>query len=917
MDSIKMDFRRWAIVTFCISICITVCPAKKCIPESLQNCSCTGPTPGGSYVINCRNASLDDIPKGIPTYVTQLILDENNLTTIQNNSFANGLPKLLLLSMRHNNLNHIETDAFRNMSSLKILDMFDNNLQENDSLPLSVFVPISNSLKVLDIRRNLMKDNITLVDYPIAVRALKKLKVLKLDCIKLKPLPPEYGELQNLQRLIFGGGRSDVVHLADTMFDAVSSINILEINLVNLRLGYVHGSTIGKVRSLQILELGHNLNLAPILEDIIQGLKNTSIQRLRLNNTNIGDRANAVIKSMHGLQIKELLMDQNSIYNIDPILTTNIPNIEILSFGDNYLYERSALIWDIYHLEFLVGLNLSWQQRENSVFSVEKEEIPQLQLENNPMKMEVVGAKTKQHERFRRGTSKIHICERDFSCPVKIPKYMQWVDMSHYGLHLPDVPELVILTNSTLKYVNLAYSEVQFFKKPTFCPTGLFHTTVQIETFDFRFNTIQCFNESMFDYEVTHCKWDSLKHLYFESNKLGEVEGNICNTDKNNTLGFLKPLRNLTVLDLSMNSLGESLKFSDLKTLTQLEMLDISSNNLKAWTLNIEEMTKLDIVNISNNNLRCLSVYSTRVLDRLQRQRTKPGSIAIDMTGNELSCSCECLDFYKWLKITRVNVVNFRKYHCVFPDGKTWVLNRLDTIVAKLEAECYTTVWLDLWISSLILSYCLIFALTMMYRLRHEIKYMWIRMMMNREKLERLFSSNKYRFKFDAFISCEHRDARVFVQRHLLPNLETKNKGLTAPWLKSTRGDGNSESNDVEMSFCVAQRDFVVGEAIIKNIVRAIEGSRKTILIVSKFSLSSDWCEEEMRIAHRVSLDRGKNIIICIFMPGVEPDKLPGTIRMIIKFVTCLKWPRDERAQKVFWLMLRKAIMDGAQDDII
>ena len=415
-----------------------MCPAKKCIPESLQNCSCTGPTPGGSYVINCRNASLDDIPKGIPTDVTQLILDENNLTTIQNNSFANGLPKLLLLSMRHNNLNHIETDAFRNMSSLKILDMFDNNLQENDSLSLSVFVPISNSLKVLDIRRNLMKDNITLVDYPIAVRALKKLKVLKLDCIKLKPLPPEYGELQNLQRLIFGGGRSDVVHLADTMFDAVSSINILEINLVNLRLGYVHGSTIGKVRSLQILELGHNLNLAPILEDIIQGLKNTSIQRLRLNNTNIGDRANAVIKSMHGLQIKELLMDQNSIYNIDPILTTNIPNIEILSFGDNYLYERSALIWDIYHLEFLVGLNLSWQQRENSVFSVEKEEIPQLQLENNPMKMEVVAAKTKQHERFRRGTSKIHICQRDLSCPVKIPKYMQWVDMSHYGLHLPD-----------------------------------------------------------------------------------------------------------------------------------------------------------------------------------------------------------------------------------------------------------------------------------------------------------------------------------------------------------------------------------------------------------------------------------------------------------------------------------------------
>ena len=70
-----------------------------------------------------------------------------------------------------------------------------------------------------------------------------------------------------------------------------------------------------------------------------------------------------------------------------------------------------------------------------------------------------------------------------------------------------------------------------------------------------------------------------------------------------------------------------------------------------------------------------------------------------------------------------------------------------------------------------------------------------------------------------------------------------------------------------------------------------------------------------MRIAHQESLDRGKNIIICIFMPGVEQDKLPGMIRMITKFVTCLKWPTDKKSQKVFWLMLQKAIMDGVQDE--
>ena len=52
-------------------------------------------------------------------------------------------------------------------------------------------------------------------------------------------------------------------------------------------------------------------------------------------------------------------------------------------------------------------------------------------------------------------------------------------------------------------------------------------------------------------------------------------------------------------------------------------------------------------------------------------------------------------------------------------------------------------------------------------------------------------------------------------------------------------------------------------------------------------------------------------------MPGVEQDKLPDTVRVIVKHVTCIKWPKEHGAQKVFWLMLRKAIMDGAQEDDI
>ncbi len=50
-------------------------------------------------------------------------------------------------------------------------------------------------------------------------------------------------------------------------------------------------------------------------------------------------------------------------------------------------------------------------------------------------------------------------------------------------------------------------------------------------------------------------------------------------------------------------------------------------------------------------------------------------------------------------------------------------------------------------------------------------------------------------------------------------------------------------------------------------------------------------------------------------MNGVDQKKLNGTIRLITKTVHCLQWPgTDEAAQKLFWLQLKKAILEGADD---
>ena len=78
--------------------------------------------------------------------------------------------------------------------------------------------------------------------------------------------------------------------------------------------------------------------------------------------------------------------------------------------------------------------------------------------------------------------------------------------------------------------------------------------------------------------------------------------------------------------------------------------------------------------------------------------------------------------------------------------------------------------------------------------MRHDIWYIYLRLKLNRQKLKVLLDQKVY--AYTAFVSCDHRDAKYFVIRRLLPNLETP---------------------ETKIKFCIAQRDFIVGATIIDN----------------------------------------------------------------------------------------------------
>ena len=349
-----------------------------------------------------------------------------------------------------------------------------------------------------------------------------------------------------------------------------------------------------------------------------------------------------------------------------------------------------------------------------------------------------------------------------------------------------------------------------------------------MERLDASNNGLECLNATVFDKNVTNCDWSSLKYFNLRNNQLGNIAANTCNRDKENIVGFLTPLTRLKVLDLAMNMLECTEKLRHLEYLTNLKVLDLSHNRFQNFTLSLNSFTSLTKLNLSYNNLRCLSQKTMSELTTLQKLHSS--FIEIDLTGNLLSCNCECYTFFQWMSKTKVILTSSNTYQCVFGNGRKEILSSIQSVISELFSQCYSSRWLEIYIGTEALVLVLITVFCLAYRMRHEIRYMYLRIKLNRQKLALLLNQKNY--KYTAFVSCDHRDAKYFIIKRFLPNLETP---------------------QTHFKFCIAQRDFVVGATIIGNIMAAMHNSRKIIFIISQYFLSSKWCKEELFIAHQVN----------------------------------------------------------------
>ena len=786
--------------------------ALNCSEKAIQVCQCK--EDGDRYVVDCSRLGLKSVPEGIPKRTTHLYLDDNNLKILQNRSFNvgnRGLPHLVTLSMKRNKLEKIEPATFRWLQNLKELILYNNNLEGKSSLPNLVFQPLNKSLTVLDMRINLMNPNINLIHYPKPVAELHNLEELRIDCLTNKSLPAEYSSLKHLRTLSFGGGRSNVKALHQNMFAAILNLNVTKIDLTDLYINLIWRKTFSGLKSLNWLDLSNNPELSLSMNFFASSLKETSVTKLNLNNTGLGTSSKSVstlLRYFCHLPLKELTLDHNYLNLVGPVFEECFHNLEVLSFGDNYVLLTGDFVSDsLFGLPNLIGYNLSWQVKANAMV---KRRYPNVE-----------GRSLFSMDQY------VYFCMAGMTCPLKLPRKLEWIDISHHGFALMTLPQSVILTNSSLKSGEASNCGIQTMKLPVYCPPG-WNIKILVERVDVSSNGLQCVNATAFDKNVTNCDWTSVRYVNLRNNLLGNIDTNVCNLDRQNIVGFLKPVTGIVTLDLAMNMFQNSEKLRDLEYLTNLQNLDLSHNRFQNFTLGLSSFNSLANLNLSYNNLRCLSQKTIHELTTLQKQH--PWFIELDLSGNLLSCNCECFNFFQWMSTTKVILTNNKTYKCVFDSGRKEALNSIGSIISQLFTLCYSPKWLEIYIATEAVVLVLITVFCLAYRMRHEMWYLYLRIKLNRQKLAAVLNQKDY--KFTAFVSCDHRDAKYFVIRRFLPNLET------------------AQTN---FKFCIAQRDFMVGATIIGNIMAAMHNSRKVIFIISQYFLTSKWCKEELVIAHQVN----------------------------------------------------------------
>ncbi|KAK7482589.1 hypothetical protein BaRGS_00026190 [Batillaria attramentaria] len=897
----------------------------------LDSCKCdTDSVHPHGLVVNCRGQNLHQVPPSIPSNTTTLLLTRNNLTRLPDSTFSR-LAHLLTLDLAFNYIHTIEENAFVGLGRLIALNLTGNHLRLSPATyPAGVYRPLT-SLQVLRLENNARKrsqshqsvasaqspsrrsvaqfssesgslgndrletdihsavvpptlpssddqgeapspelrsgasihDQVSQpdasemqLDYPDeALSHLPSLRELYMDGLENRTLGPGFRNLTKLTFLDLSGNKGNCF-LGDMSPETLVNAPYLQhVNISKCRITNLTADTFGELQDLRVLDLSFNFALGfDRLGDAFEGLAKTKLEILEINSVVSSWDLGTQITAYHLRYFKDLryLWRLSARFNRivsfeEGALCNGTPPNLTHAYLDANLLQLAPYLNDLICLEKLEVLHINGY---NSYWT------PQLRAPflSNPQDRPDSGSVCVSAGAGTRGAESLETEYREFVFPPKLRIFKA----RHFGLFykLMSIP---VNPNNSLERLVVGENHFRIWKGPV---TGL-ENLKELELSNSFGNAIFPQFLSSFPFlEVLDISGNRLRRVFRYFNEDGAILGG---------------LRKLKVLNMSRNDLGD-LDNSTFINLTNLELLSLKVNAMGSFVHDISHMKNLVHLDLADNQLHTLPKSVRDHLDSLAEIR----HITVNMTLNPIGCTCQNIDFLKWVRDTRVDFGTHKDYYCQMEDGSKMMMADIWITINQLDRTCgsYVGVFVGAVASSLLFVVLLVVALV--YRFRWKLRYLYYATRLSFQRNKRHLDDG---FKFDAFVSFAGEDME-FVDGELKEELE-EGRGL---------------------KLCIHERDFVPGQYIASNIVDSVQRSRRTLVVLTRALLASDWCHYELQMALMEAAETGRDVLLFLLYEQVPSHELPREVLFNIQAASYIEFPHTESDRGLFWDRLADAL---------
>ncbi|KAH0615548.1 hypothetical protein JD844_004957 [Phrynosoma platyrhinos] len=739
--------------------------------------------------------NLSGIPPDVPNTTESLDLSFNPLKILTSNYFS-MVPALMFLDLTRCHIWKIEDDAFMGLCNLSVLILTAN--------PLHILGPRAfHDLRSLQ-KLVVVETHISRLDrLPIGhLTTLQELNLSNNHVDSLR-LPEYFSQLIVLQLLSFRANKISSIFVGD--LDALPSQNITLVLSKN-DIKYIELNSFSGVY-LQELSLRGCFGSSALMQASLQNLTGLHVNHLILGDYRNIERLEtfdkALLDGLCHVWLQEITLIQIAgLYNTDRLSDClyNIPTVRLVSID---IKEVSQLPKNssVRHLEFK-KCNLRGVPAEN-LSSLKNLRV--LRITKNPRNL-------------------IRFAE-DF----KDLQNLETLDLSENSLIVNICWSSLMEEVPNLKHLNLSFNSKVVL--PPEC-SGV----SKLEYLDLQ--------QTRLGYTGALPSFLCLRNLIYLDISYSSIhivtECSFCGLD------------NLRILKMAGSSFEGNQLADNFKNLTKLQILDISSCQLKHIAPNaLAQLHDLHELNISHNKLLSLDpkiyvhLHALTTLDLHSNQLATLTAQALeilpislkylDLSWNLFDCSCDHLSFLRWTMNHQDLLQHADFMICHSP------LDLKDARLVSFDLSSCQVSKTTVAVSVITLLVLVLFAI-LVYKYYFHLYYMVVLLSRDRHSTEK---ENIY----DAFVIYSSEDQEWVTQE-----------------LKETLEDGVPR-----FRLCLYYRDFVPGVSIITNIIKqGFQSSRKVIAVVSTHFLESRWCNFELEVAQSWQLLDSKASLVLIVLEGVD-----------------------------------------------